>query len=114
MASERLPARALPDVPQLGCEVTRPRDEEPEVWGHGQGHAVSLMSRKDGLLGSSFNVPQDAEGEQGQVKGQTCRCVENLRPLTPHPPTTVRDSDQVQSPELVMISVSLRKRQQDR
>lgn len=57
VASEGLSALGLPDVPQLGGEVTRPRDEELEVWGYGQRHAVALMSCKDGLLGSRLNVP---------------------------------------------------------
>lgn len=57
MACEGLSALSLPDVPQLGCEVARPRDEELEVRGHGQRHAVALMSCKDGLLGSCLNVP---------------------------------------------------------
>lgn len=57
MASEGLSALGLPDVPQLGGEVACPRDEELKVWGHGQRHAVALMSCKDGLFGSRLNVP---------------------------------------------------------
>lgn len=52
-----LSAGALPDVPQLSCEVTSPWDEELEVWGHAEGHAVSLVSGKHSLLCSCLNVP---------------------------------------------------------
>lgn len=57
VATERLSAGGFPDVPQFGCEVTRPRDEHLEVGGHGQGHAVTQVAREDGLLCPCLNVP---------------------------------------------------------
>lgn len=60
MASKSLSACAISYVPELGSEVTCPWDEKLEVWGHSQGHAVSLVSSKDSFLGSCLNIPQYA------------------------------------------------------
>lgn len=61
MASEGLSAGALPDVPQLRRKVTCSWDEKLKVWRYGQGHAVSLVSGINSLLGPCLNVPEYAE-----------------------------------------------------
>lgn len=110
VASEGLSALGFSDVPQLGGEVARPRDEKLEVRGHRQGHAVPLVPSEDGFLGPRLNVPQHAEKRTEQRRLLSAR----LKRSGGGGGGVRGGSHQVQSPELVRISLSLRKRQQDR
>lgn len=58
VAGECLPTGPLPHIPELGAGVTGPRNEEFEVRGDSQTHAVPCVSHKHGLLLPSLNVPQ--------------------------------------------------------
>ena len=128
MASEGLSARSLPDVPQLGGEVTRPGDEHVEVRGHGQRHAVPQVTGEHRLLRAGLDVPQHATTPRNRRRRRRrrrrdARLLEIVnRPRYSRSTVQLNSSQalvvsvtyQVQSPELVMISPSLMKRQQDR
>ena len=71
MAGEGLPAHAVPDVPQLGGRIARPRHEGPEVGAQGQAHHVPRVAREDGRLLARLDVPQcTAQDMGGENKAQ--------------------------------------------
>lgn len=69
MPGEGLAAGALPHVPQFGSGITSPRDEEFEVRGDGQAHAVSSVTNEHSLLLPRLDVPERAAGGDRRGEG---------------------------------------------
>ena len=64
MSTQCVGTVSIPNVPVFGCVVTGPRDEALKVWSHTQGHTVSQVTCKDGLLCPCLNIPQDAKAQE--------------------------------------------------
>lgn len=69
MSYEGLAASSFPDIPQLGRGITGSRDEELEVGGDSQAHAVSSVTQEHSLLLSCFYVPEGAAKEGREKPG---------------------------------------------
>ena len=110
VARESLPAGPLPHVPELGAGVAGPRDEESEVRGHGQAHAVPCVPHKHSLLLPSLDVPQGAAGRGDTLSPSEAGTEAPPQPSHPRAP----GPHHVVSPELVTMLLSSRKRQQER
>lgn len=57
MASERLPAHPITDVPQLGGGVTGAGHKSPEVWAKRQAHHITCVAGEGGGLLARLDVP---------------------------------------------------------
>lgn len=71
---ERLPAHAVPDVPQFDRGVAGPRDKGALIGRQGQAHDVAGVAGKHGGLLTRLDVPQctEAKRERGSEKVHVC------------------------------------------
>ena len=90
VARECLPAGPLPHVPELGAGITGPRNEEFEVRGHGQAHAVPRVSHKHSLLLPGLDVPQSTAGVgEGNGRGSQRKASTEVPPKPQHPQLSI-------------------------
>lgn len=113
VSAEGLFAGAFPQVPQLGQRVTGSRDESIHVWRQSQGHAVSNVVGEDNLLLAGLQVPETAGHNRGKKRDRPGLILAVRGGKKSNHPSSER-AHQVVSPEAVTISLSLKKRQQDR
>lgn len=64
MTRERLPAHAVPDVPQFDRGVAGPRDKGALIGRQGQTHDVAGVAGEHGGLLTRLDVPQCAEAKR--------------------------------------------------
>lgn len=81
VACERLPAHAVPDVPQFDRGVAGPRDKSALIGGQGQTHDVAGVAGEHRGLLTCLDVPQCAGDENRKDRSAQKKKSPRVRPV---------------------------------